>query len=143
MRRVGGRIVGNATVVNTGNAGVRSTTGLLGLRQGFGGKATGVRAFSVPALRPRSSTKVRLTTRLVGALRQVRDIPDPHLHCYLQPDQSIQAAQELLAWRQAHSCDKQAFCGIRAGAEHDDQDGGRQSRQAADRRHQLRFDDWC
>ena len=69
LRRVGGLIVGNATVVNRGNARVRSTTGLLALRQGAGGRATGLRTFSVPALRPGSSTKVTLTTRLVSSLR--------------------------------------------------------------------------
>ena len=63
-----GRIVGTATIVNTGNAQVRSTTGLLGLNRGSGGNATGVLAFSVPSLPPRSSRRVRFTTRLVRAL---------------------------------------------------------------------------
>src|SRR5262245_60914805 len=64
LQKFGGHILWNATVVNTGNSPVRPTTGLLGLRQGSGGNATGLRIFSVPALRPRSSAKVQLTTRL-------------------------------------------------------------------------------
>lgn len=69
LRQDRGRIVGTATVVNSGSVRVRSNTGLLGLRQGSGGKPTGILTFSVPALRPRSSTKVQLTTRVVRVLR--------------------------------------------------------------------------
>ena len=67
-RTLQGRIVGTATIVNAGNAQVRSTTGLLGLSRGSGGRAEGILAFSVPALPPQGSKRVRFTARLVRAM---------------------------------------------------------------------------
>ena len=68
LGKLRGWIVGTATIVNTGSAPVRSTTGLLGLSRGSGGNATGVLTFSIPPLPPLSSRRVRFTTRLVRAL---------------------------------------------------------------------------
>ena len=130
LRRVGGLIVGNATVVNRGNARVRSTTGLLALRQGAGGRATGLRTFSVPALQPGSSTKVTLTTRLASSLR-ARSGKYQALVCtdvYSQISR-FTPQRELLVWGQAHHCDKQVFSGIGTGAEHDHSNGRRKSKQ--------------
>ena len=67
VHKLRGRIVGSATIVNTGNAPVRSTTGVLGVRRGSGGKPTGVLTFSVPSLPPRGSKGVELKTGLVSA----------------------------------------------------------------------------
>ena len=67
LHKLRGRIVGRATIVNTGNAPVRSTTGVLGVRRGSGGKPTGVLTFSVPSLPPRGSKGVELKTGLVSA----------------------------------------------------------------------------
>ena len=67
VHKLRGRIVGRATIVNTGNAPVRSTTGVLGVRRGSGGKPTGVLTFSVPSLPPRGSKGVELKTGLVSA----------------------------------------------------------------------------
>jgi len=60
VHKLRGRIVGSATIVNTGNAPVRPTTGVLGVRRGSGGKPTGVLTFSVPSLPPRGSIGVEL-----------------------------------------------------------------------------------
>ena len=68
VRELRGRIVGTATIVNTGNVPVRSTTGVLGLSRGSGGSATGVLTFSVPSLAPGSSRRVRFTSRPVHTL---------------------------------------------------------------------------
>jgi hypothetical protein len=69
LRELRGRIVGTATIVNSGNAAVRSTTGLLGVSRGSGGgRATGVLTFSVPPLPSRGSRKLHFTTRPVRAL---------------------------------------------------------------------------
>ena len=68
MRRVDGQIVGAARLVNRGNVAVRSTTGVVGLRRGPGNAARGVSTFSVPALGPKGSRKVRFRTPRVGAL---------------------------------------------------------------------------
>jgi Bacterial Ig-like domain/Putative esterase len=68
VRMVGGRIVANATVVNTSSARVRSTIGVLGLISGSGNSATGVRTFSVPSLPAGHSSRVRLTTRRMRGL---------------------------------------------------------------------------
>ena len=68
VRTLRGRIVGTATIVNAGNARVRSSTGLLGLNRGSGGNATGVLTFSVPSLPPQGSRSVRFRTRPIRAL---------------------------------------------------------------------------
>ena len=68
VRNLHGRIVGSATIMNTGSARVRSTTGVLGLSRGSGRGTTGVRTFSVASLAPRSSRRVRFTTPLIRAL---------------------------------------------------------------------------
>ena len=68
LRKLGGRIAGTATIVNTGNASVRSTTGVLGLTRGAVANATGVVTFSVPSLPPRGSRKVRFTSGRLHAL---------------------------------------------------------------------------
>jgi hypothetical protein len=69
LRELRGRIVGTAIIVNTRDTPVRATTGVLGLSRGAGDRATSALTFSVPALAPRSSTKLRFTTPLVRALR--------------------------------------------------------------------------
>ena len=66
---VGGRIRASATIVNTGSATVRSTTGALGLIGRAGGNATGVGTFSLSALRAHSSRSVRVTTRPMDDLQ--------------------------------------------------------------------------
>ena len=68
VRGLHGRIVGTATIVNRGPGTVRSTTGVLSLRRGTDGTATGLLAFSVPTLPPWTSTRVRLTTPLLRTL---------------------------------------------------------------------------
>ena len=68
LRKLRGRIVGTATIVNTGNAPVRSTTGLLGLSRGSGDSVTGILTFSLPSLRARSSRRVQFRTWLVRRL---------------------------------------------------------------------------
>ena len=68
LRKLGGRFAGTATIVNTGNASVRSTTGVLGLTRGAVANATGVVTFSVPSLPPRGSRKVRFTSGRLHAL---------------------------------------------------------------------------
>ncbi len=67
VRTVHGRVVGTATIANTGQATVRSTTGSLGLGGPSGG-ATGLVTFAVPSLAAGSSKPVRFTTKSVGAL---------------------------------------------------------------------------
>ena len=69
VQMVHGRIVASATILNTGHARVRSSTGALGLISGSGGSATGVQTFSVPSLPGRSSRAVRFTTG------RLRDLP--------------------------------------------------------------------
>ena len=142
LRKIGGRIVGNATIANLGNSRVRPTTGLLGLRQGSGHRPTGLRAFSVPALRPRSSTKVRLTTQLVGTLR-VSSGKYQTLICTDIYSQIRRFAprDELLAGRQIQTRDKQAFDGVGPGAEHNHANKGRPSKRPVDGGYWLRFDD--
>ena len=66
---VGGRIRASATIVNTGSATVRSTTGALGLIGSGGGNATGVGNFSLGSLRAHSSRFVRVTTRPMDDLQ--------------------------------------------------------------------------
>ncbi len=68
VRKQHGRIVGAATIVNTGNARVRSTVGVLGLSRGSGATATGILTFSVPSLPPGSSRKVRFKSRPIHSL---------------------------------------------------------------------------
>ena len=68
VQRLGGRLVGTATIVNTANAAVDSTTGVLALSRGFPGNATGILTFPVPSLAPGSAKKVRLTTRPLRSL---------------------------------------------------------------------------
>lgn len=68
VRKLHGRIVGTATIVNTGRGSVRPTTGSLGLSRGFGRTGVGVLTFSVPSLRPRESRTVRLRTGLLRRL---------------------------------------------------------------------------
>jgi hypothetical protein len=75
LRELGGRIVGAATIVNTGDTSVRSTTGLLGVADGPGAHASGVLTFTLPALPPRHSTRVRFTT---GPLRALPLRPGTH-----------------------------------------------------------------
>jgi Bacterial Ig-like domain/Putative esterase len=69
VRTIGGRIVASATIMNTTDAPVRSTTGALGLISGLGSGPTGAGTFSVASLSSQSSRTVRTTTR------PVRDLP--------------------------------------------------------------------
>ena len=69
VRKLHGRIVGSATVVNSGSARVRSTTGVLALSRGSGRGTTGVRTFSVASLAPGSSSRVRFTSPPARALK--------------------------------------------------------------------------
>ena len=68
LREVNSRIVGTATIVNTSNAAVRSTTGSLSLGRRAGGNATGVLTFSAGSLPPHGSSTMRLRTARVGTL---------------------------------------------------------------------------
>ena len=69
VRRLGARIVGTATIVNTGSTPVRRTASTLGLLGPTSHDLTGVAVVSVPSLRPRASATVRFATR------PVRDLP--------------------------------------------------------------------
>jgi len=68
VRTLRGRILASATIVNTGSAAVRSTTGVLALSSSARGAPTGILTFSVRSLAPRGSSRVRLTTRPLRAL---------------------------------------------------------------------------
>ena len=69
VREVRGRIVGAATIVNTGSVPVRSTAGALGLMRAAGWQGNGRSClFGSLSLAPRSSRRVRFTTPLVYAL---------------------------------------------------------------------------
>jgi Bacterial Ig-like domain/Putative esterase len=69
LRKQGGRIVGTATVVNGGNAPVRSTIGSLALRRGSGSPAMGVLTYSVPSLPVGAAWRVRFKSE------PIRDFP--------------------------------------------------------------------
>ena len=63
-----GRIVGTATIANSGNARVRSTIGSLALKRDSGARPTGVLTFSVPSLSADGSKSLHLRTRPLRAL---------------------------------------------------------------------------
>jgi len=130
VRKLRGRIVASATIVNTGNAPVRSTTGLFGLSRGSDGNRNrrSHLFFSVPSLAPGNSTKVRLKTGLLrGPAGRLRELQGPHMHRDLQPGSALRAGRELLTWRQARDLDDQPYDAIGAGAERDDHTIGPQS----------------
>ena len=113
VRRVDGRIVGAARIVNVGNAAVRSTTGVLGLRRDGAGVAQGILTFPVASLGPRRSRTVRFRTPPVGSLR-LRSGPYAAVVCadvFSQVRRFMQSANCSNGGRLAVSTDVSASAG--------------------------------
>ncbi len=87
---VGARVVGYATIVNSGRGRVRPTVGFLSLRPVSGGDLTGVAGFSVPGLAGGASTTVHFKAVIKAASLVIRPGRYAVLVC-LDVDSQIQA----------------------------------------------------
>jgi hypothetical protein len=106
-RAVGGRLIGQATIADSGRAPARRTVGYLTVSSGGG--LTGVARFSLPALRAGGSRTVRFGTRIVPAAWALRPGRYALLVC-------VDVDSQLAPFAVGRNCRQAGTAALRGGA---------------------------